>query len=1005
MFKNLTVGVRLGMMVTLLSSIILAVGFTGAHGMNFSNEKLRTVYQDRTMCLVQLGNVMESALRLRFGLTQGVNGRSNAKIDETLRQSIEFDATLNRNWEAYSKTYLTPDEKRMADEFVPLWKTYDDQRRRLLEMVKAGNVAGAQGQYEAVSAMFDAPHAILIKLRDLQVDVAKQEFQEAQQHASFIFRLNSGLIIGGLLFGVLLSFLLIRSLLTELGCEPSYAAEIARQVADGNLKVALQTKPGDDSSLLFALKRMVGQLQAFYAELEHKVEERTAALREALAQRTASLEVNAGLLSEITEKNLQLEIADQHKSDFVANMSHEIRTPMNAIIGMSHLALRTELNQRQRDYIQKIQQSGQHLLGIINDVLDFSKIEAGMLRVDKTEFAVEEMFDNVVNLIGPRATQRGLELIVDVAGDIPPMLVGDALRIGQVLVNYAGNAVKFTEAGEIAIMVRLRERSDTDALLHFAVKDTGIGLSEEQMTRLFQSFQQADTSTTRKYGGTGLGLVIAKKLAEMMGGEVGVESVLGQGSTFWFTARVGIGSAETKKLLRPDLNGRRVLVVDDNHNARHVISEMLLYMGFDVTSTESGAAGIEALRVAEAAGAPFDVALLDWQMPGMNGIETALRISQGHAGKMPRMALVTAYGRDNLLTDAGGSGLEEVLVKPVGPSALFDAMTRLLSDTPAEALLSKAEVDNSLEDMAAIFGARILLAEDNALNQQVAIELLTDAGLLVDVADNGQIAVDMAPTGAYDLVLMDMQMPMLDGVGATRIIRSLPGMENLPIVAMTANVMQVDHERCLAAGMVDFVAKPIDPNLLFRTLLRWIKPTVAAQSPTRLNAAMTPDAMLPAVIPGLDLEAGLHVVLGKPARYIAVLRGFVKSQSGVAREIQEALARDDAATAERLAHTLKGLAATIGARDLAYHAGHLEQRLQQDASGQRGAISPDLLETLQSALEAQITAIARALPEPVATADAVVDLTLRASVIAQLEVLLRLAIAAAMALAFTATCF
>ena len=740
-----------------------------------------------------------------------------------------------------------------------------------------------------------------------------------------------------------------------------------------------------------ATNRLETRMLSLNSLLEQQVDQRTAALTEVLAQQTASMEVNATLLHEIREKNAQLEIADQHKSDFVANMSHEIRTPMNAIIGMSHLVLKTKLDQRQRDYIQKIQQSGQHLLGIINDVLDFSKIEAGMLRVDKTEFAVEELLDNVANLIGPRATQRGLELIFDVAADVPPMLVGDALRLGQILVNYAGNAVKFTEQGEITIVVGLRERSDTDVLLVFSVKDTGIGLSEEQMTRLFQSFQQADTSTTRKYGGTGLGLVIAKKLAEMMGGAVGVESVLGQGSTFWFTARVGIGSIQKKKLLRPDLHGRRVLVVDDNHNARHVLSEMLVDMGFEVGAMESGTAALEALGDAERGGAPFDVVLLDWQMPGMNGIETATRIAESRSGSAPRMALVTAYGHGNLLGDANGACLEEVLVKPVSPSTLFDAMTRLLTDTSEDMRVPEPALDDPLQAMAAISGARILLAEDNALNQQVATELLIDAGLQVDVADNGQIAVEMVKTGAYDLVLMDMQMPVLDGVAATRIILALPGMEKLPIVAMTANAMQADRKHCLDAGMVDFVAKPIEVDALFGTLLRWIQPTGAALPvgvPTlipTLTPALIP-ALIPANIPGLDLDAGLRAVLGKPARYLAMLRGFVKSQSGAALEIREALARSDAATAERLAHTLKGLAGTIGARALQQQADRLESGLRQ---GQHGAASPETLQALQTLLEAQIAAIANALPEPVAELGKPVDLTMRDAVLAQLEALLR----------------
>jgi two-component system sensor histidine kinase/response regulator len=558
-----------------------------------------------------------------------------------------------------------------------------------------------------------------------------------------------------------------RQILELLGGAPAELNRVLNELATGNLEVSIPDAP-DDSAL--------GRVRVMADKLRTQIE-----------TTTKTSEQLHCVLIEIQEKNRQLQIAGQHKSDFVANMSHEIRTPMNVMIGMSYLALKTDLNPRQRDYIEKIQQSGKHLLGIVNDVLDFSKIEAGMLTVEQTEFTLEQLLDNVVNLVGTRASLRNLALILDVASDVPTTLMGDPLRMGQVLVNFAGNAVKFTEQGEISIVVRLHERRESDALLYFAVKDTGIGVSEEQMGRLFQSFQQADTSTTRQYGGTGLGLAIARKLAELMGGTVGVESVVGQGSTFWFTARVGIASSPHQKLQCPSLN-------------------------------------------------------------------SSLRLET-------------------------------------------------------------------------IVGARVLLVEDNALNQQLASELLSDAGLWVDIAENGQVAISQVQKSDYDLVLMDMQMPVLDGLNATRAIRALPGKRDLPIVAMTANALLADRERCREAGMVDVVVKPIEPDVLFRTLLRWIEPTgVAPVAAGSRAAAVAPQVDLN--LAGVDVAAGLRRVLGKHSLYLELLHRFLAGQCHLLSQLRAALAVGELDKAELLAHSCKGVSATIGADTVAQAADALEQALR-----------------------------------------------------------------------------
>ena len=421
------------------------------------------------------------------------------------------------------------------------------------------------------------------------------------------------------------------------------------------------------------------------------------------------------------------------------------------------------------------------------------------------------MLNNVANLIGEKAAANGLELVFDVAPWVPTTLIGDPLRIGQVLINYANNAVKFTKRGEIHIVVRMRKREETpeEVTVYFAVRDTGVGLTPDQRAKLFRSFEQADSSTTRSYGGTGLGLAISKHLAELMGGSVGVESESGSGSNFWFTARLGKGTAKEKTFVpKPDLRGRRVLVVDDNATARTVLSDMLVSMTFNVTAVASGREAIEAVRRACDSNEPFEIVFLDWQMPGMTGVETARAIETLDLATPPRFVLVTAHGREEVIKQAHEAGIEEVLLKPVSHSVLFDAGMRVLG-AETEALERPADSARvSREALDAISGARILLVEDNELNQQVACGLLEDGGFAIDIAENGEIAVRNVRENSYDLVLMDMQMPVMDGVTATREIRKIPALESLPIIAMTANVMESDleamhrrgHERsCLQA--------------------------------------------------------------------------------------------------------------------------------------------------------------------------------------------------------------
>jgi two-component system, sensor histidine kinase and response regulator len=774
----------------------------------------------------------------------------------------------------------------------------------------------------------------------VRIVLSQQELRENLQH----FVVMTGVVV----CVVLLIGLLLALVLTQTITRPILSlAEATGRIAEGQFEVDVPAGGAYEVDILAnSFRRMTTKLHTS----QEQVFDYQRGLEAKVTERTQELETATQEARRLAE---EAQAANVAKSQFLANMSHEIRTPMNGVLGMTELLMTTQLTDRQRRMAETVQRSGTALLSIINDILDFSKIEAGKLELERIEFGLRQTLEEAVELFAEPAGQKGIELTCFLPNEIPDAVIGDPVRLRQILLNLLGNAMKFTERGEVSVRVHCLSQKTDRVTLKYEVRDTGIGIPEETQKRLFTAFSQADGSTTRRFGGTGLGLAIVRQLVHLMGGEVGIESVPGQGSTFWFTTQLEYNPKQPSKdsALSQSLAGTRVLIVDDNATNRLILEAQLQAWDAEIISTDSAAMALDQLKQAVTEGTPVDLAILDIHMPDMDGIELArVMKADPELRTIPLLAL-SSVEPDSSPGQTASSNFFAWLRKPARQSMLRECLLR-----QRYASTEAAPITACATPAPTVGNKRILLAEDNPVNREVALGMLEFLGCQVDLAENGQQVVEAVSRHRYDLVFMDCQMPVLDGFAATTAIRrheaSVGTGHHIPIIALTANAMDGDRDKCLEAGMDDYLSKPFSQEGLRAALQRWMVTKPLEQQPAPhvlLENKITPHT--PLGIPVIDESVWNNLLAmersGRPGAVQTILSLYLSDSRRLIQEIREAIQSGDAAKLNAGAHQLKSASAQVGALAAAHHSGEIERLARE---GQLD-VATDLLNPLEQSVK------------------------------------------------------